>query len=469
MQRLAIRLLFPLLVASATPRAGNPYYYAHWCGQEKYALTLLDDRECQKVFPSNASRTMTCDAAADALSEEQLRARGYAREAPLPDVAVDEAVLAARAPATRDVSVCVVLVERATGGDTWYRYLCGEGDAARAAETWSSSKMFAAANAAGRLRDVAARRPGKGVASPMSLRAGAKSAPLADMATVLASYDTTAGYTSNALGGFFNWVGWRERSLRNVEAWLWNGRDRAGQSLGGNYGEPVPADLDVDPVVLRGDGVAGLAAKADPSAAVVPNTLTPLSAVEMMRRIAMCERLGRKELRFPNTTCADARAMLYGPELRPGSALATARARSSSVLFPPSTVFGGLSADTAIYTQVAALDAIDRAGAALDDGAFRIFSKLGAGYSTSRRVGEVLSTAYACLPVRGGDASVRGLELLLSVRASVPHDVALRRADELVGAAVHDIVAAAMRGELDGGGTRGPAKTQHAPTYAPVD
>ena len=28
---------------------------------------------------------------------------------------------------------------------------------------------------------------------------------------------------------------------------------------------------------------------------------------------------------------------------------------------------------------------------------------------------------------------------------------------------------AAMRGELDGGGTRGPAKTQHAPTYAPVD
>ena len=79
----------------------------------------------------------------------------YAREAPLPDVAVDEAVLAARAPATRDVSVCVVLVARAAGGEPWYRYLCGEGDAARAAETWSSSKMFAAANAAGRLRDVA--------------------------------------------------------------------------------------------------------------------------------------------------------------------------------------------------------------------------------------------------------------------------------------------------------------------------
>ena len=452
-----------LVVASATPRAGNPYYYAHWCGQEKYALTLLDDRECQKIFPSNASRAMTC-AASDALSEEQLLARGYAREAPLPDVVVDEAVLAARAPATRDVSVCVVLVERATGGDAWYRYLCGEGDAARAAETWSSSKMFAAANAGGRLRDVAARRPGEEVASPMSLRAGDKGATLADMATVLASYDTTAGYTSNALGGFFNWVGWRERSLHNVVEWLWDGRDRAGQSLDGNYGEPVPADLGYDPVVLsRDDAATGLAVKADPSAAVVPNTLTPLSAVEMMRRIAMCERLGRKELRFPNTTCADARAMLYGPELLPGSALATARARSSSALFPPSTVFGGLSADTAIYTQVAALDAIDRAGAALDDGAFRIFSKLGAGYSTSRRVGEVLSTAYACLPVRGGDASVRGLELLLSVRASVPHDVALRRADELVGAAVHDIVAAAMRGELDGGGTRGPAKTQHAP------
>ena len=34
------------------------------------------------------------------------------------------------------------------------------------------------------------------------------------------------------------------------------------------------------------------------------------------------------------------------------------------------------------------------------EGRFRIFSKLGAGYSSSDYVGEILNNAYACLPSR---------------------------------------------------------------------
>jgi hypothetical protein len=65
-----------------------------------------------------------------------------------------------------------------------------------------------------------------------------------------------------------------------------------------------------------------------------------------------------------------------------------------SALFP-SVQWGGMTADTSIYLQ----SALNMSSVQLDaSGQWRIFSKLGAGYSSSRLVGEITNNGYACLP-----------------------------------------------------------------------
>ena len=67
--------------------------------------------------------------------------------------------------------------------------------------------------------------------------------PLGDLASVVCSYDTTAGYSSNSLSSYFHDLGWRNRILDLVTGnWL----GRSAESLGGNYGESSPSDLEFD-------------------------------------------------------------------------------------------------------------------------------------------------------------------------------------------------------------------------------
>ena len=63
--------------------------------------------------------------------------------------------------------------------------------------------------------------------------------PLGDLSTIICSYDTTKGYSSNSLSSFFHDLGWRERAHNMVTSWL--GQET--ESLGGNYGEATPSDL----------------------------------------------------------------------------------------------------------------------------------------------------------------------------------------------------------------------------------
>jgi hypothetical protein len=93
------------------------------------------------------------------------------------------------------------------------------------------------------------------------------------------------------------------------------------------------------------------------------------------------------ELRYPGMQWADVKSVLYGAE--------------TSSLFP-SLQWGGMTSDTAVYVQTA-LDMVKTETDAR--GKWRIFSKLGAGYSSSRLVGEILDNAYACLPVYVVDES----------------------------------------------------------------
>ena len=59
---------------------------------------------------------------------------------------------------------------------------------------------------------------------------------------------------------------------------------------------------------------------------------------------------------------------------------------------------------------------------AATDGQWRIFSKLGYGFSNSRDVIEMLNTGYVCLPSIAA-MNQNGAEFFLSVRAQTPGNV----------------------------------------------
>ena len=71
--------------------------------------------------------------------------------------------------------------------------------------------------------------------------------------------------------------------------------------------------------------------------------------------------------------------------------------------------------------------------------------QLGAGWSTSRRVGEILTNSYACFP----DGSSGGVEMVLSARASVPNDSSLVAAQHQLQVAVAAITNAVLAGVIE--------------------
>ena len=75
--------------------------------------------------------------------------------------------------------------------------------------------------------------------------------------------------------------------------------------------------------------------------------------------------------------------------------------------------WGGMTSDPGIYLQSALEEEIEEDWSWSSN--WRIFSKLGAGYSSLRYRGEVLTNAYGCLPETDG-----GLEFTLAIRTSVP-------------------------------------------------
>ena len=161
------------------------------------------------------------------------------------------------------------------------------------------------------------------------------------------------------------------------------------------------------------------------------NTLSAYSLSEMLRRIVM-HRETLAENRWPGNQWADMQTILYGAE--------------TSNLFP-GLKWGGMTADTAIYTQ-SGLDMLDVE--TRSEGNWRIHSKLGAGYSYSRFVGEITYAAYACLPVVIGGNAVpdSGVEFVIAARSSVPLDTALYQAEAVIQPAVADVVAAIYDGTL---------------------
>lgn len=93
-----------------------------------------------------------------------------------------------------------------------------------------------------------------------------------------------------------------------------------------------------------------------------------------------------------------------------------------------------MSTDIAIFLQ-----ATSQVGAVLRDENYhndqwRIFSKLGDGWSTSRYRGEIVNNAYACLPRYDASSgkAVGGYEFTVTVRGSVPNDSSLKQVEQKV-------------------------------------
>lgn len=108
-----------------------------------------------------------------------------------------------------------------------------------------------------------------------------------------------------------------------------------------------------------------------------------------------------------------------------------------------------MSTDLAVFLQ----SALDMDKVEWDSqGRWRIFSKNGSGYSHIRYFGEVLSTAYACLPVldaSGQPIVDKGLEFIINVRGSVYHDYEVFAAEDAVKKSFDAIVGAIYAGQLE--------------------
>lgn len=280
-----------------------------------------------------------------------------------------------------------------------------------------SSKIFAMANAAGHIRSNETKcgsgnsnNQQFGLDGTVTGKHGIT--PFGDLATIVVSYDSTAGYSSNSLSSYFHDFGWRDRMNYLLHDWL---KVDNSQTLGGNYGEATPSDLGF---TITEDVTLTCAADKDPWPKKYDNTISALTEVELTRRIAQHRELGNDDLRFPGLSWIDIQTILYGA--------------NSSLLFP-GLQWGGMTTDPAVFLQ--STDQVTKLlnGVNYPQDSWRIFSKLGAGYSSSRYRGEIVDNSYACLPRYDSNGQmIDGLEFSITVRGSVPQDYDLTKVEPKV-------------------------------------
>ncbi len=185
-------------------KEGSAYYYKHWCNNSDLggeAMELLDDKFCQKKFPRNFNRDLTCEGI---LTQPQDMPSGYIDVTSLRDLPqLNVTLLDQSEVSVPGLSIGVIVIRRTPDGRTFFKQF-GNALSNIPIETWSSSKIFAAAAAGVRLHREADCSD-FGFHSYVSSNSH-QEVPLGDLATIIASYDVTAGYTSNSLAYFFRGV-----------------------------------------------------------------------------------------------------------------------------------------------------------------------------------------------------------------------------------------------------------------------
>jgi hypothetical protein len=102
--------------------------------------------ECAKKFPSSNSRDFSCPVTYNVDPDDL---NGYEENKQLGEVSVDTSLLPTLL--SGDANLCVILTRRSSS-KTYHKYFCNGEASLTPFETWSSSKVFAMANAASSLR-----------------------------------------------------------------------------------------------------------------------------------------------------------------------------------------------------------------------------------------------------------------------------------------------------------------------------
>lgn len=410
------------LAKSTVEEAANHWYFENWCGYD--SLEYLHDSKCQKIFPSLFDRKpWSCP-----IHTIDEIPPGFQRETDFSNIEVDTETL--QDYVNKNVNLCMVIIKRVLENDNtilYNKYLCaGELSKKEAYQPWSSTKIFAMANAAGHLRtnETTCSPSTFGLDGSTSGQDGVT--PFGDLSTIIVSYDSTAGYSSNAVSSYMHDIGWRQRMYDLVRGWL---GAEGEESLGGNYGASTPEDLSFE--VRAADTEASCVVDRDPWQTVYDNCLSALSEVELTRRIVLHSDIIETN-RYPGVQEEDILNILYGA--------------NDSTLFP-GLQWGGMSTDTAIFLQ----SCLNMTQVEQDSqGRWRIFSKLGAGFIREDQA-DVLDTSYACLPKlneRGAPVEGEGWEFLVTARASIPGDPSLEKAEQAVLMGFKGAVGALLEGKL---------------------
>ncbi len=363
---------------------------------------FLDNLCDEKKWPSNQDRDRACPSV-DGSPEVTLQDGTVIVYKPSTEPVVVEPALTGIVPDAMDVTVILI---RRVNGVPHYRYL-SNGTHDVAYQPWSTTKVFAAANAASMLQIESDYKVG--------LTADVGGAPLGDHVTSLCNYDHDP-YSSNGLGRYFHNIGGRQRANDLIHG-LWLKRP-ASETFGGNYGEAAPP-LGYTFVEDSGDSVT---INPDQSAGVA-NHLSSFTTAEALKRLV----LHREEAdqRLPGIQWKDVRVLLYGAE--------------GSAKYGP---WGGMSQDTAIYLQMGHdIEYIEERS----HGQWTLFSKLGLGTQ-----GQFLDVGYACFPVlddQGQPVPGWGRELVIS--AHLPSGGASwKERDRLLAKAYRAIITRIVDGRL---------------------
>ena len=208
----------------------------------------------------------------------------------------------------------------------------------------------------------------------------------------------------------------------------------AGESFGGDYGEAVPEALrratELRAVHESAHPGAATRAAQDPAPApVIPNQLSALTMAEFMRRVVLAredqqqaeqeagagaDRRDQGGEQWWNMAWEDSEHILYGGWAQDPSVWGAA---------VRGLQWGGASMSSDVYLQRAA--GIDGTNTSRVERSareqWRIFSKLGFGFSDERSQFEMTLNGYGCFPVLADDGAAvpgRGLEFTLSLWAA---------------------------------------------------
>ena len=185
-------------------------YYQQWCsenGETDGYCEYLDDKYCQKVFPSKLYRSFMCP---NVYTNDNITAAGYKPTSDFNGITVDETALT---PYTSDdFYITAILIRRNSSHHPFYKYV-SNGNNAKVYETWSSSKVYAIMNAASSMRQTCDK------SYDIGLNANEKNTkyPLGDLITIVHSYHSDSpnannpDYESNCLAYYFLNIGGRKQ------------------------------------------------------------------------------------------------------------------------------------------------------------------------------------------------------------------------------------------------------------------